>query len=276
MNEDAQNALLKTLEEPPPRTTIILCADEEDRLLPTVRSRSVRLRMAPLGIAAIEGLLVERAVADAPTAARLARIVAGRPGLAMAYARLPEAITIHDEIARTLLDLLSIGAAPRLVAGRELIERAAALEAALRPVAAPPTGRRRACPAVRQGGRARLGSDEPGPGLDGAGRGCRRAWRHRQARTRRAAPGGADPARDLARRRPSTWPSPPWAGAARCAIRPCSTSSSRRPAGSIRPRSARSSAGSTTSPSSSRATPGPSWRSTSSVLDWPQGRPPAA
>ena len=133
MNEDAQNALLKTLEEPPPRTTIILCADEEDRLLPTVRSRCVRLRMAPLGIRSIEELLVERGVAEAPAAARLARIAAGRPGVAMAYARLPEAVTIHDEIARTLLDLLSAPASTRLVSGRELIERAVALDLALRP-----------------------------------------------------------------------------------------------------------------------------------------------
>ena len=137
MNEDAQNALLKTLEEPPDRTTIILCADEEDRLLPTVRSRCVRLRMAPLAIRTIEELLVERGVADAPTAARLARIAAGRPGLAMAYARLPEAITIHDEIARTLLDLLGAGTARRLASGRDLIERAAALDAALRPAIVP-------------------------------------------------------------------------------------------------------------------------------------------
>ena len=134
MNEDAQNALLKTLEEPPPRTTIILCADEEDRLLPTVRSRCIRLRLAPLGIRAIEELLVERGVAGASVAARLARIAAGRPGVAMAYARLPEAVTIHDEIARSLLDLLSAPVSTRLVSGRELIERAVALDTALRPV----------------------------------------------------------------------------------------------------------------------------------------------
>jgi len=139
MNEDAQNALLKTLEEPPPRTTIILCADEEDRLLPTVRSRCVRLRMALLGIRAIEALLVERGVAQAPAAARLARIAAGRPGVAMAYARLPEAVTIHDEIARSLLDLLSASASARLVAGREMIERAVALDAALRPAEPAPS-----------------------------------------------------------------------------------------------------------------------------------------
>ena len=64
MNEDAQNALLKTLEEPPAAVTLILCADEEDRLLPTVRSRCVRLRVAPLGTRAIEELLGDRGVAD--------------------------------------------------------------------------------------------------------------------------------------------------------------------------------------------------------------------
>jgi DNA polymerase III delta' subunit len=137
MNEDAQNALLKTLEEPPAGVTLILCADEEDRLLPTVRSRCVRLRVAPLGIRAIEELLADRGVADGPAAARLARIAGGRPGLALAYARLPEAVTIRDEIARTILDLLSAASADRLVAGRELIERAAALETALSPAVAP-------------------------------------------------------------------------------------------------------------------------------------------
>ena len=143
MNEDAQNALLKTLEEPPARTTLILCADEEDRLLPTVRSRCVRLRMGPLASRRIEELLVERGAADAAAAARLARIAGGRPGVAMAYARLPEAVTIHDEIARTLIDLLSATTAARLVTGRELIERAAALDAALRPaVVQPPAAAR--------------------------------------------------------------------------------------------------------------------------------------
>ena len=47
MNEDAQAALLKTLEEPPAGLTLVLCADDEDRLLPTVRSRCARLRLGP-------------------------------------------------------------------------------------------------------------------------------------------------------------------------------------------------------------------------------------
>ncbi len=167
MNEDAQNALLKTLEEPPAAVTLILCADDEDRLLPTVRSRCVRLRVAPLGTRSIEELLGDRGVADPSRAARLARIAAGRPGLALAYARLPEAVTIHDEIARTLLDLLRASRSARLVAGRELIERAAALETALRPAIVPsaPAGRR-----PRGAARAVEVAPEPEPPL-GVGEG---------------------------------------------------------------------------------------------------------
>ena len=183
MNEDAQNALLKTLEEPPPRTTMILCADEEDRLLPTVRSRCVRLRLAPLGVRGIEELLVEQGIADAPMAARLARIAAGRPGLAIAYARLPEAITIHDEIARTLLDLVGASTSARLVAGRELIERAAALEAVLRPVAVPvrpaarlPRGAARAAAVA-----ASASADEAEPGADQPAAGKRSPAERRRA-----------------------------------------------------------------------------------------------
>ncbi|MDO8515260.1 MAG: hypothetical protein Q7S14_02050 [bacterium] len=41
LNISAQNALLKTLEEPPPNTTITLYVDNEDNLLPTIISRCV-------------------------------------------------------------------------------------------------------------------------------------------------------------------------------------------------------------------------------------------
>ena len=52
----AQNALLKTLEEPPPGTVQIQEARSEDRLLPTIRSRCVRLRLGTLP----EAQLLER------------------------------------------------------------------------------------------------------------------------------------------------------------------------------------------------------------------------
>ena len=127
MSEDAQSALLKTLEEPPVGTTILLCADDEERLLPTIRSRCVRIRLGPLGIRDVEAVLAARGVADAPTASRLARITDGRPGHAIAFALAPAAATIRGEIARTLLDLLNSGVTARLTGIRELAGRAAEL-----------------------------------------------------------------------------------------------------------------------------------------------------
>ncbi|HEY7724038.1 MAG TPA: DNA polymerase III subunit delta' [Anaeromyxobacteraceae bacterium] len=48
MNPQAQNALLKTLEEPPADTVLLLVASRADALLPTVRSRCLRVPFAPL------------------------------------------------------------------------------------------------------------------------------------------------------------------------------------------------------------------------------------
>ena len=123
-NEVAQNALLKLLEEPPPGTTIILCTDDEELMLPTIKSRCARLRLGTVAIPDTERLLAERGLADAPTAARLARLTGGRAGLAVAYAAAPDAVTIRGELARSLLDLLASGPATRLAAARLLQARA--------------------------------------------------------------------------------------------------------------------------------------------------------
>jgi DNA polymerase-3 subunit delta' len=131
LTEDAQSAFLKTLEEPPPRATFILCADEADRLLPTIRSRCARIRLGPVSTRTIEAILEDAAGTDAPTAARLARIAAGRPGVALIYARAPEGATIRAEIARGLLDLGAARRSGRLTLGRDLLARAGDLVRAL-------------------------------------------------------------------------------------------------------------------------------------------------
>ncbi len=48
MNDAAQNALLKTLEEPPDGVTIVLCCTSVERMLATIRSRCCLVRFAPL------------------------------------------------------------------------------------------------------------------------------------------------------------------------------------------------------------------------------------
>ncbi len=131
INEDAQNALLKVLEEPPAGVTIVLCADDEECLLPTVRSRCVRVRLDTVVPREIERWLVDLGVSDAPTAARCARLAAGSPGLALAYARAPEAERLRGEIARGLLDLLPAGRHERLTSIRALTTTAVAFESAL-------------------------------------------------------------------------------------------------------------------------------------------------
>jgi DNA polymerase-3 subunit delta' len=131
LNEDAQSALLKMLEEPPPGVTIVLCADDEECLLLTVRSRCIRVRMGPAGGREIERWLGELGVADAPRAARLARLAEGRPGLALAYARSMDAERLRGEIARGLLDMLAATRQTRLATVRELTRSAVALDAAL-------------------------------------------------------------------------------------------------------------------------------------------------
>ncbi|HEX2754587.1 MAG TPA: hypothetical protein VHM48_03950 [Candidatus Limnocylindrales bacterium] len=140
LTDDAQTALLKTLEEPPAGVTIILCADDEDRLLPTVRSRSARIRLGPVATREIEAILSDAGVAEPPLAARLARIAAGRPGAARALALAPEAVAARDEIARTLLDLLTATPAPRLAAIKDLTNLASALARSLDRAAAEDDG----------------------------------------------------------------------------------------------------------------------------------------
>jgi hypothetical protein len=151
MNEDAQAALLKTLEEPPTATTIILCADAEEALLPTIRSRCARIRLGPVGVRDIEAIVTEHGAGDPPVAARAARIAHGRPGLALRWTRAPDALRDRDAIGRSLLDLVDARPAERLAGIRALASQAAAIStigieastAGVGDVTTPPTGQPR-------------------------------------------------------------------------------------------------------------------------------------
>ncbi len=131
MNDAAQNAFLKMLEEPPPGACLVLCAEDEEVLLPTVRSRCARLRLGTLGPGAIATLLAERGLADAARAAALGALAGGRPGRAIAYARQPDAVLVHGRIARELLDLVGAAAGTRLDAAAGLVAAADELETML-------------------------------------------------------------------------------------------------------------------------------------------------
>jgi DNA polymerase-3 subunit delta' len=69
LNEESANALLKTLEEPPPHSVLILIGTSADRQLPTIRSRAQVIRFAPLEAETVAGILLERGLAGDRAAA---------------------------------------------------------------------------------------------------------------------------------------------------------------------------------------------------------------
>ena len=88
LTEDAQNALLKTLEEPPRGSLIVLVCHNASRLLPTVRSRCQRVTFVPLEPAVVEGVLAERFAVSPEDAGFLARHSDG----SLAFAADPSAL----------------------------------------------------------------------------------------------------------------------------------------------------------------------------------------
>lgn len=83
---EAANAFLKLLEEPLADTTIILTSSEPGALLPTVRSRVVFVRVAPLSDSEMQDFIADPRIADrlnlpdGEQLAELMRMVAGAPG----------------------------------------------------------------------------------------------------------------------------------------------------------------------------------------------------
>lgn len=64
MTPNAANALLKTLEEPRPATHFVLLTSRPDKMLPTIRSRSMPVRFGPLPPEIVRRVLAQRGVAE--------------------------------------------------------------------------------------------------------------------------------------------------------------------------------------------------------------------
>jgi DNA polymerase III subunit delta' len=78
LNVEGANALLKTLEEPPPRSILILIGTTPAKQLPTIRSRCQLIRFQPLSIEIVAELLTSKGlVTDPAEARRLARYSEG-------------------------------------------------------------------------------------------------------------------------------------------------------------------------------------------------------
>lgn len=98
----AQNALLKTLEEAPPRARILLTSDSAESLLPTIVSRCEPLRLRPLPLGQIAASLISRGV-DGGQARLIDHLSAGRFGYAI---QLTEDNTFIEKRAEVIGELI--------------------------------------------------------------------------------------------------------------------------------------------------------------------------
>lgn len=101
LTEEAANSLLKSLEEPPPTSHLILVTAAPQALLPTIRSRCQGLRLGPLPASTVEEYLKEKHGQPAEEARLRASLSGGSIGAALAW----ETET-HRSVRALLLDLL--------------------------------------------------------------------------------------------------------------------------------------------------------------------------
>ena len=108
MNVASANALLKILEEPPPRAILLLACAAPGRLLPTIRSRCRRLRLSPLPDEAMETLLRQYLPQlNADERGRLITLAEGSPGRAIMLAE-DEGLKIAMLVDKLLADLPAV------------------------------------------------------------------------------------------------------------------------------------------------------------------------
>ncbi len=158
LNPAAANALLKLLEEPPPRVVFFLVSHAPGKLLPTIRSRCRRLEFHELGAGQIAAVLAAQdSPREAPQPAEaeaLAALAEGSAGTALAlrasgglelYARLVDLLRLAPRPAdRSALEALAARPPEEAAAPEELwalllarLARASAYGAPPRPEAAP-------------------------------------------------------------------------------------------------------------------------------------------
>ncbi|MCJ7518551.1 MAG: hypothetical protein MUO42_02635 [Anaerolineaceae bacterium] len=112
--DGAQNALLKTLEEPNERVVLLMTADEPENLLPTIASRCELLRLRPLPLDELANSLVVKKNLEVEKARLIAHIAGGRPGYALRLAEDESLLVTRKEWLEDLFTLITSSRRERL------------------------------------------------------------------------------------------------------------------------------------------------------------------
>lgn len=118
--DPAANAFLKTLEEPPAHTRLILTARDASLLLPTIASRCQVLALRPLALAEVEAALIDRWHVEPAQAQLLAHLSGGRLGWAVRASADQTLLDARREQLDSLNVVLQEGRAERLARAGEL------------------------------------------------------------------------------------------------------------------------------------------------------------
>lgn len=120
LTPQAADALLKTLEEPPPEVVIVLTATDAESLPETVVSRCRVIPLRPLSTPMLREELVARG-ADGPTAERLARHARGSIGWALRALKHPRLAARQEELVERLSTVLALSPGERLDLAEALV-----------------------------------------------------------------------------------------------------------------------------------------------------------
>ena len=122
LNEEAANSLLKTLEEPPVQTLLVLLAPDGASLLPTISSRCIQVPLRPLLRTEVEATLIARG-AEPEQAVRLAALSGGRIGWAINALETPGSLENRNVTLQELSVLVGSTAVDRIDAASRLAKR---------------------------------------------------------------------------------------------------------------------------------------------------------
>lgn len=130
----AQDALLKTLEEPAPQAVLIVLASSAERVLPTIRSRAQMIPLRPAPLQLIKTALVARG-SEEERADLIARLSGGRIGWALNANDEDAPLAFRREMLDALHgEIISEGRLARLKAAERLSKRVGKDKAALRQI----------------------------------------------------------------------------------------------------------------------------------------------
>lgn len=123
----AQDALLKTLEEPPDYAVLVLLATSLESILPTILSRSQIIQLRPAPAAIVRDVLVERLGLESVDADSISRFSGGRVGWALRAAQDASILEARAEALDLLENIVGMNRAQRFAQAEKLSGDKAAL-----------------------------------------------------------------------------------------------------------------------------------------------------